>query len=78
MRIRKIEWKNFSSYGNKKQVLDFPENPCLFQIIGENGAGKCFSPDTKIRIKCDATLISKLLSIKEEETLSKTIFTIDI
>ena len=40
MRIRKIEWKNFSSYGNKKQVLDFPESPCLFQIFGGNGAGK--------------------------------------
>jgi DNA repair exonuclease SbcCD ATPase subunit len=40
MRIRKIEWKNFSSYGNKKQVLDFPESSCLFQVVGENGAGK--------------------------------------
>lgn len=40
MRIRKIEWKNFSSYGNKKQVLDFPESACLFQVVGENGAGK--------------------------------------
>ena len=40
MRIIKIEWKNFSSYGNKKQVLDFPESSCLFQVVGENGAGK--------------------------------------
>ena len=40
MRIRKIEWKNFSSYGNKKQVLEFPESSCLFQVVGENGAGK--------------------------------------
>jgi DNA repair exonuclease SbcCD ATPase subunit len=40
MKIRKIEWKNFSSYGNKKQSLEFPETPSLFQIIGENGAGK--------------------------------------
>jgi len=40
MKIRKIEWKNFSSYGNKKQVLDFPESACLFQVVGENGAGK--------------------------------------
>lgn len=40
MRIKKIEWKNFSSYGNKKQTLDFPETPSLFQIVGENGAGK--------------------------------------
>jgi DNA repair exonuclease SbcCD ATPase subunit len=40
MRILKIEWKNFSSYGNKKQILDFPEESSLFQIVGENGAGK--------------------------------------
>lgn len=40
MRIKKIEWKNFSSYGNKKQTLEFPESPSLFQIVGENGAGK--------------------------------------
>ena len=40
MRIIKIEWKNFSSYGNKKQVLEFPTDSSLFQIVGENGAGK--------------------------------------
>lgn len=40
MKIRKVEWKNFSSYGNKKQTLDFPETSCLFQVVGENGAGK--------------------------------------
>ena len=40
MKILKIEWKNFSSYGNKKQSLSFTEANGLFQIIGENGAGK--------------------------------------
>lgn len=40
MKITKIEWKNFGSYGNRKQILDFPEKSCLFQIIGSNGAGK--------------------------------------
>jgi DNA repair exonuclease SbcCD ATPase subunit len=40
MRIKKVEWRNFSSYGNKKQVLEFPDTPGLFQIVGENGAGK--------------------------------------
>jgi DNA repair exonuclease SbcCD ATPase subunit len=40
MKILKIEWRNFSSYGNKKQVLSFPEESCLFQVVGENGAGK--------------------------------------
>jgi len=40
MKILKIKWKNFSSYGNKKQSLSFTEANGLFQIIGENGAGK--------------------------------------
>lgn len=40
MKIRKIEWRNFSSYGNKKQILEFDENASLVQIVGENGAGK--------------------------------------
>jgi DNA repair exonuclease SbcCD ATPase subunit len=40
MRIKKVEWKNFSSYGNRKQVLEFPDESGLFQIIGENGSGK--------------------------------------
>lgn len=40
MKIRKIEWKNFASYGNRKQVLDFPENASLFQVVGGNGMGK--------------------------------------
>ncbi len=40
MKIKKVEWRNFSSYGNRKQVLEFPEDSGLFQIIGENGSGK--------------------------------------
>jgi DNA repair exonuclease SbcCD ATPase subunit len=40
MKILKIEWKNFSSYGNKKQSLSFEGENGLYQIIGENGAGK--------------------------------------
>ena len=40
MRIKKVEWKNFSSYGNRKQVLEFPDDSGLFEIIGENGSGK--------------------------------------
>jgi DNA repair exonuclease SbcCD ATPase subunit len=40
MKIKKVEWKNFSSYGNRKQSLEFPEDASLFQVIGENGSGK--------------------------------------
>ena len=40
MRIKKIEWRNFSSYGNRKQEIEFEEEACLYQVVGENGAGK--------------------------------------
>jgi len=40
MKINKIEWRNFSSYGNKKQILEFPSDAGLFQVVGENGSGK--------------------------------------
>ena len=40
MKITKIEWRNFSSYGNRTQELNLGNDSSLFQILGENGAGK--------------------------------------
>ena len=40
MKISKIEWRNFSSYGNRTQELNLGNDSSLFQILGENGAGK--------------------------------------
>jgi DNA repair exonuclease SbcCD ATPase subunit len=40
MKIKKIEWRNFSSYGNRKQEISFGETPSLFQLVGRNGSGK--------------------------------------
>jgi len=40
MKITKVEWRNFTSYGNKIQSLDLSGDPLLYQIVGENGAGK--------------------------------------
>lgn len=40
MRIKKIEWRNFSSYGNRTQEIEFEEEANLYQVVGENGAGK--------------------------------------
>ncbi len=40
MKIKKIEWKNVASYGNKIQRLDLPEKAGLIQVVGENGVGK--------------------------------------
>lgn len=40
MKIIKLEWKNFGSYGNRKQTLDFPDESKLYQVVGSNGVGK--------------------------------------
>ena len=40
MKLTKIEWRNFASYGNKIQSLTLDENTGLYLVVGENGAGK--------------------------------------
>ena len=41
MKIKKVEFKNFASYGNRLQVIDFEENKSnLYLVLGGNGAGK--------------------------------------
>lgn len=40
MKIKKIEWRNVASYGNKIQKLELPDKAGLIQVFGENGVGK--------------------------------------
>lgn len=41
MQILKIEFKNFNSYGNKIQVIEFPLGQSgFFHVVGQNGFGK--------------------------------------
>jgi len=40
MRINQVSWKNFMSYGNKWQQIEFIEDNNLFLLHGKNGAGK--------------------------------------
>jgi DNA repair exonuclease SbcCD ATPase subunit len=41
MRINKLEFKNFASYGNRTQVIEFDkEISDLYLVLGGNGAGK--------------------------------------
>jgi len=41
MRIKKVEFKNFASYGNRLQIIDFEEDKSnLYLVLGGNGAGK--------------------------------------
>jgi len=41
MKIKKVEFKNFASYGNRLQIIDFEEGKSnLYLVLGGNGAGK--------------------------------------
>ena len=41
MKIKKVEFKNFASYGNRLQVIDFEDSKSnLYLVLGGNGAGK--------------------------------------
>jgi DNA repair exonuclease SbcCD ATPase subunit len=41
MRVKSVEFKNFASYGNRVQRIDFEEGKGeLFLVLGSNGAGK--------------------------------------
>ena len=41
MKIKKVEFKNFASYGNRTQVIEFDKDKSdLYLVLGGNGAGK--------------------------------------
>lgn len=40
MKIQRIEFRNFASYGNKIQYIDMESDGCLHLITGNNGNGK--------------------------------------
>lgn len=41
MKIKKVRWKNFRSYGNKEQYVSFESDKGSFNLIlGDNGTGK--------------------------------------
>ena len=40
MKIKKVVFRNFGSYGNKTLNLELPVDPAFFLIYGKNGHGK--------------------------------------
>lgn len=40
MKIKKVEFRNFNSYGNQMQTLDFSDSGDFYLVIGDNGSGK--------------------------------------
>ena len=53
MRLKKIQWKNLLSYGNKIHTFEFSSEPELILVEGENGSGKCLSKNTQIEISIE-------------------------
>jgi len=54
MIIKSISLKNFKSFGNNKQTVSFNTTTGdLILLSGQNGAGKCLSPDTEVDIQID-------------------------
>jgi ABC-type Mn2+/Zn2+ transport system ATPase subunit len=54
MKINSIRFKNFGSYGNVPAEIDLKtEEFGLHLITGQNGAGKCVSGDTLIKLKIE-------------------------
>lgn len=46
MKIREISWKNFGSYGNKEQKIEFDSlQGNFYLVLGSNGAGKSTTSD---------------------------------
>jgi len=64
MKITKIEWRNFSSYGNRTQELNLGNESSLFQINGENGTGKCLYPDTILKVKVSKETLAKINNLR--------------
>lgn len=50
MKINKLRWKNFMSWGNAWNEIDFDTQPGLSLLCGKNGHGKCLSGETEIEI----------------------------
>ena len=40
MKLKKLEWRNIKSFGNKLQSIEFPDEGGLWMVVGKNGNGK--------------------------------------
>jgi ABC-type multidrug transport system ATPase subunit len=60
MKIKRVEFKNFASYGNRTQIIEFDkETSDLYLILGNNGAGKCLAKETEISVEIEDEELKK-------------------
>lgn len=73
MKIKTVEFKNFASYGNRTQRIDFEDDRGeLYLVLGNNGAGKCLSPETEIMVSIDNESIrSEFLNFLKAKEIEK-------
>jgi len=69
MNIKKLELRNFKSFGNATQVLEFDDDGKLIFLSGKNGSGKCVSPDTILEIEVDDDIKLQLIEFLEKRNL---------
>lgn len=59
MKIEKVTFRNFGSYGNRTLVLEMPPQPSFYLVHGDNGNGKCLHPSTNISVSLNVEELEK-------------------
>jgi len=78
MKIEKIEWRNFGSYGNKISSIQFNDRNSLILVGGANGNGKSLISDVIIYTlygKLDGKKLKDIPNRKNKSAWSKITFT---
>jgi len=75
MIINSISIRNFKSYGNNLQKLDFTKGGSLILLTAPNGNGKCVHESTSIDIDInDIILSNELINFLDTTELGNKIF----
>lgn len=73
MKILEVSWRNFNSYGNQIQRIEFGRDQGdLYLLLGGNGNGKCLNPETELEVFIkDEETRKKFMSFLESRSLPK-------
>ena len=69
MNIKKLELRNFKSFGNATQILKFDNSGKLIFLCGKNGSGKCLSPESIIEIEVSDDIKKLFVEFLEKRNL---------
>lgn len=72
MKLESLKFRNIKAYGNNIQEIKFDEGGSLNIIVGDNGFGKCVSPDTRLDIEFgDPAVEKEFEKFREKEYILK-------